>query len=149
MPGSRRDFKNSKEEGCEFFFNRQPIEIVGKDKAEGVRVVQTQLSKAKGPRGRRVAEIVPGSEEVIPADAVIIAFGFQASPADWFAKHGIQVHENGRVRAAGQSEMPFQTTNPKVFAGGDMVRGSDLVVTAVFEGREAALGILGYLGIAA
>ena len=43
---------------------------------------------------------------------------------------------------------PFQTTNPKVFAGGDMVRGSDLVVTAVFEGREAAKGILGYLGLA-
>ena len=42
---------------------------------------------------------------------------------------------------------PFQTTNPKVFAGGDMVRGSDLVVTAVFEGREAARGILDYLGV--
>jgi len=41
--------------------------------------------------------------------------------------------------------LKFQTTNPKVFAGGDMVRGSDLVVTAVFEGREAAQGILNYL----
>ena len=42
---------------------------------------------------------------------------------------------------------PFQTPNPKVFAGGDMVRGSDLVVTAVYEGRQAAEGILGYLGV--
>jgi len=42
---------------------------------------------------------------------------------------------------------PFQTTNPKVFAGGDMVRGADLVVTAVFEGREAARGILNYLRV--
>ena len=50
------------------------------------------------------------------------------------------------VRAAG-SERQFQTGNPKVFAGGDMVRGSDLVVTAVFEGREAALGILDYLEV--
>ncbi|MGB1403938.1 MAG: glutamate synthase small subunit, partial [Porticoccaceae bacterium] len=41
----------------------------------------------------------------------------------------------------------FQTTNPKIFAGGDMVRGSDLVVTAVFEGRQAAEGILDYLDI--
>ena len=47
----------------------------------------------------------------------------------------------------GQYRIAQQTTNPKVFAGGDMVRGSDLVVTAVFEGREAAKGILGYLGI--
>jgi glutamate synthase (NADPH) small chain len=42
---------------------------------------------------------------------------------------------------------PFQTTHPKIFAGGDNVRGSDLVVTAVFEGREAAKGILAYLGV--
>ena len=41
----------------------------------------------------------------------------------------------------------FRLTNLKAFAGGDMVRGSDLVVTAVFEGREAAQGILRYLGV--
>ena len=41
----------------------------------------------------------------------------------------------------------FQTSNPKIFAGGDMVRGADLVVTAVFEGREAADGIIEYLGV--
>ena len=41
----------------------------------------------------------------------------------------------------------FQTTNEKIFAGGDMVRGSDLVVTAVYEGRQAGEGILDYLDI--
>jgi glutamate synthase (NADPH/NADH) small chain len=41
----------------------------------------------------------------------------------------------------------YQTSNPKVFAGGDMVRGSDLVVTAVYEGRAAAEGMLDYLGV--
>ena len=41
----------------------------------------------------------------------------------------------------------FQTTNPKIFAGGDMVRGSDLVVTAIWEGRQAAEGILDYLEV--
>jgi glutamate synthase (NADPH/NADH) small chain len=145
MPGSKRDYKNSKEEGCEFLFNRQPIEIVAKDgKVAGVKVVQTRLG-APGPRGRRVAEVVPGTEEVIPADAVIVAFGFSASPASWFDQNKIAVHGNGRVRVSADRVTPFQTTNPKVFAGGDMVRGSDLVVTAVFEGREAAKGILGYL----
>ncbi len=147
MPGSKRDYKNSKEEGCEFLFNRQPIEIVSKNgKVRGVKVVQTRLG-APGPRGRRVAENVPGTEEVIPADAVIIAFGFSASPATWFDQNKIGVHGNGRVRVSADRVTPFQTTNPKVFAGGDMVRGSDLVVTAVFEGREAAKGILGYLKI--
>ena len=146
MPGSRRDYKNSKEEGVTFLFNRQPIEIVGADRVQGVKLIETRL----GPpdrRGRRVPEPVPGTEETIAADAVIIAFGFLPSPADWFQRQKIQLHGNGRVRVSAAPRSRFQTTNPKVFAGGDMVRGSDLVVTAVFEGREAAQGILHYLGL--
>ena len=145
MPGSRRDYKNSREEGVEFLFNCQPIEIVGTQKVEGVKVVETRLG-SPGPRGRRLTENVPGSEQIIPADTVIVAFGFRPSPPSWFDAHGISLHSNGRVRVTGPRGRPFQTTNPKVFAGGDMVRGSDLVVTAVFEGREAASGILDYLG---
>jgi glutamate synthase (NADPH/NADH) small chain len=146
MPGSRRDFKNSKEEGVEFLFNRQPVEIIGSTHVEGVKVVQTRLG-APGPRGRRMPETIPGSEEIIPADAVIIAFGFLPSPPQWFEEAGIALHPNGRIRVSANPVTPFQTTNPKVFAGGDNVRGSDLVVTAVFEGREAAKGILGHLGL--
>jgi glutamate synthase (NADPH) small chain len=78
---------------------------------------------------------------------VIIAFGFLPSPPPWLDAHGIRVHGDGRVRVSASATRPFQTTNPQVFAGGDMVRGSDLVVTAVFEGREAARGILDYLGV--
>jgi glutamate synthase (NADPH/NADH) small chain len=146
MPGSRRDYKNSKEEGVTFLFNRQPIEIVGTDRVEGVKLIETRLGPP-GPRGRRVPEAVPGTEETIPADAVIIAFGFLPDPPAWFEAQQIALHGNGRVRVSSAPLAKFQTTNPKVFAGGDMVRGSDLVVTAVFEGREAAQGILGYLGM--
>jgi len=148
MPGSRRDYRNSKEEGVTFLFNKQPIEIVGVDRVQGVKLVETRLG-APGPRGRRVPEVVPGTEETIPADAVIIAFGFLPSPPDWFVQQQIALHANGRVRVSAAKTTRFQTTNPKIFAGGDMVRGSDLVVTAVFEGREAATGILAYLGVAA
>jgi glutamate synthase (NADPH) small chain len=145
MTGSRRDYRNSREEGVEFLFNRQPIEIVGTERVEGVKLVRTQLG-APDARGRRVPQPLPGSEEIVAADAVIIAFGFLPSPAPWFDAHRIRVHDGGRVRVSASAESPYQTTNPKVFAGGDMVRGSDLVVTAVFEGREAARGILSYLG---
>jgi glutamate synthase (NADPH) small chain len=147
MPGSRRDYKNSKEEGVEFLFNAQPIELVGSDRVEGVKIVQTRLGKPDA-RGRRVPEAIPGSEQVIPADAVIIAFGFLPSPPEWFDAQQVRLHSNGRVRVTASKDVPFQTTNPKIFAGGDMVRGSDLVVTAVFEGREAARGILRYLDVA-
>jgi len=146
MPGSRRDYRNSREEGCEFLFNRQPVEIVGADRVEAVKVVETRLG-APGPRGRRVPEPVPGSEQLIEADAVIVAFGFQPDPPAWMEEAGIRLHGDGRVRVSADPRRPFQTTHEKVFAGGDMVRGSDLVVTAVFEGREAARGMLDYLGV--
>jgi glutamate synthase (NADPH/NADH) small chain len=94
-----------------------------------------------------VPQAVAGSEQIVAADAVIIAFGFLPSPPPWFADHDIRLHEGGRVRVSLAASGAFQTTNPRVFAGGDMVRGSDLVVTAVFEGREAARGILGFLGV--
>ena len=52
-----------------------------------------------------------------------------------------------RIKASEQAEHAFQTSNPKVFAGGDAVRGSDLVVTAIYEGRKAVEGIMDYLAV--
>jgi glutamate synthase (NADPH) small chain len=144
MPGSKREVANAKEEGVQFLWNRQPAEIVGNGKVEGVKVVTTELGPPDG-RGRRIPVVVEGSEEIIPADRVIVAFGFRPNPQPWFAEAAIATDQAGRVivRSNGHN---YQTANPKIFAGGDMVRGSDLVVTAVFEGREAAKGILEYLG---
>lgn len=146
MPGSRREVANAREEGVKFLFNRQPVAIVGEDKVEGVKVVQTRMG-APDENGRSRPEVVPGSEEVLPADAVLIAFGFRPSPAPWFEEFGIKLDDGDRVIAPESAAFAFQTANPKVFAGGDMVRGSDLVVTAIAEGRKAAEGILDYLDI--
>ena len=147
MPGSRKEVANAKEEGVQFLFNRQPIEVVGEDgKVVGVKVVETKLGEPDN-NGRRRPEPIPGSEEILPADAVIVAFGFRPSPADWFADKNVNTDDSGRVTAAEKQEFPFQTSNEKIFAGGDMVRGSDLVVTAIWEGREAAKGILDYLDV--
>ena len=146
MPGSRREVANAREEGVDFLFNRQTVAVVGEERVEGVKVVRTRLGEAD-ENGRRRPEVVPGSEEIIPADAVVIAFGFQPSPAPWFESVGIEVDERGRVKAPEHGSFAFQTTNEKIFAGGDMVRGSDLVVTAVYEGRQAGEGILDYLDI--
>lgn len=144
MPGSRREVRNSKEEGVQFLFNRQPVEIIGTDSVAGVKVVETRLG-APGPDGRRRPELVPGTDAVLPADAVVIAFGFLPSPPPWFGEYGIETLPSGRLRVATHGNFAYQTTNPKIFGGGDMVRGSDLVVTAVHEGREAARGIVRYL----
>jgi glutamate synthase (NADPH/NADH) small chain len=146
MPGSRREVNNAREEGVEFLWNRQPIEVVGNGKVEGIKVVTTALGEPD-ERGRRRPEPIEGSEEIIEADAVVIAFGFRPSPAPWFADFGIEVNSWGGVVAPAEGACAYQTTNEKIFAGGDMVRGSDLVVTAVWEGRQAAEGILDYLEV--
>jgi glutamate synthase (NADPH/NADH) small chain len=148
MPGSRREVKNAREEGVRFLFNRQPVAIIGDEAAgvSGVKVVETRLGEPDA-RGRRSPEPVPGSEQVLPADAVILAFGFRPSPAPWFEQFAIATDNSGRVLAPAEAPYKFQTGNPKVFAGGDMVRGSDLVVTAIWEGRQAAEGILDYLKV--
>ena len=149
MPGSRREVKNAREEGAHFRFNLQPIEIIddGNGNVSGVKFVRTELGEPD-ERGRRRPVAVEGSEQVIEADAVLIAFGFRPSPADWFEDQKIDLDGGGRVVVNQQPDKPaLQTSHPKIFAGGDMVRGADLVVTAVYEGRNAAFGILDYLEV--
>ena len=137
MPGSRREVKYSRDEGVDFLFQRQPLEILGNAKGViGVRVGETRL--VDDGNGRPRSELVPGSEEVLPADVVILAFGFLPEPPQWATANGIEFATNGKIVLGGAGCLPLQTTNPKVFAGGDMWRGADLVVRAVLDGREAA-----------
>ncbi|MEQ2024462.1 FAD-dependent oxidoreductase [Xenorhabdus szentirmaii] len=148
MPGSRREVKNAKEEGVNFLFNLQPISIEMNSMGQicGVRVAKTQLG-TMDEKGRHQAEIIQGSEFVIEADAVIMAFGFKPHTMSWLEEHQVNLDQKGRIIAPETDELPFQTSNPKIFAGGDAVRGSDLVVTAIAEGRKAAQGILDYLEV--
>lgn len=147
MPGSRREVQNSREEGVEFLYNRQPVEIVEYfGQACGVKMIQTEMGEPDAD-GRRRAQPVEGSEEILEADAVIVAFGFQPNPPAWLEDVTVKTNDWDGVIAEENQTFKFQTSNPKIFAGGDMVRGSDLVVTAIWEGRQAAEGILDYLEV--
>ena len=137
MPGSRREVKNARDEGVQFLFNRQPLHIEGKDEATAVTVIETRN------KGRGASEVIAGSEHSLPAHVVILAFGFRPSPAPWLAEHGISLTGEGRIHIT--DGFSGQTSNPKVFAGGDNVRGANLVVTAVHDGREAGVAIARWL----
>ena len=144
MPGSRREVINAKEEGVKFEFNIQPIEIIGNKTVEGIKTIQTKLGEPD-QNGRRIPVPIQGSEKTFDADEVVIAFGFRASPATWFKEFEIEIDKSGLVVAPEKQKLKFQTSNPKIFSGGDMVRGSDLVVTAIWEGREAAKSIIQFV----
>lgn len=146
MPGSRREVQNAREEGVKFEFNVQPLAIESDEqgRVSGVRMIRTELGPAD-EHGRRRPEPVAGTEFVLPANAVVIAFGYQPNPPRWLSEHDVKLSDWGTVIATGDTDYAMQTSNPKIFAGGDMVRGADLVVTAIAEGRAAANGILDYL----
>jgi glutamate synthase (NADPH/NADH) small chain len=148
MPGSAREVGYSREEGVRFLFQRQPVALLGeRGRVRAVCVVATEL--ADDGRGRLAPRNVPGTETELRADVVIQAFGFRPSPPAWCAAHGLTLHGDGRLLVGGDGRLPFQTTHPRVFAGGDNVRGADLVVRAVHDGREAAAAIAQGLRVAA
>ena len=151
MPGSAREVANAREEGVRFLFNRQPLSIEADADGNviGVKVVETKLGEPDA-RGRQNAVPIEGSESLLEADVVIIAFGFSPTVPEWLAAAGVEGTPNGRIAATADDvdgRLPHQTTNPKLFAGGDCVRGADLVVTAVAEGRDAAASIARLLAV--
>lgn len=149
MPGSAREVGYSREEGVEFLFRRQPLAILGDERGRvrAVRVVETEL--VDDGHGRPRPRNVPGSESELAADVVIQAFGFLPSPPDWLASHGVKLASSGRIVTGAEGALPQQTSHPRIFAGGDNVRGADLVVRAVYDGREAAASIAQWLQQAA
>lgn len=139
MPGSRKEYHNALEEGATFQFLTNPVEILAGNggAVDRVRCVRMELG-APDASGRRKPHPVQGSEFTVAADLVIIAFGFDpvAFPDDsGFSR--IRLNEWGGI-VVDKDQM---TTFPKVYAGGDSVRGPSLVVHAVRDGRRAAAAI--------
>jgi glutamate synthase (NADPH/NADH) small chain len=142
MPGSPREVQHATKEGVKFEFNTSPLGLVHEGNTlTGLEVIRTRLVEAEGGRAR--PEEIPGSEEVLSATALIFAFGYKPSPPAWLQAIGVETDDWGLV--ATDKRLPGQTSNPSIFAAGDNVRGSDLVVTAIADARQAALSIIQHL----
>ncbi|MDQ7849973.1 MAG: NAD(P)-dependent oxidoreductase [Armatimonadota bacterium] len=139
MPGSRREVQAARDEGVVFRWLSAPVRFLADGgRLRGIECVRMELGEPD-EEGRRRPVPVEGSTFQVPADLAILAFGFDGSPlpaADGPALRGdgtYVVDEDGA------------TTVPGVFAGGDAVRGPDLVATALRDGRRAAAAIDRYL----
>ncbi|TQV86382.1 FAD-dependent oxidoreductase [Aliikangiella coralliicola] len=151
MPGSPQEVKNATEEGVQFLYNRQPLSIEEKNgQVCGVKLAETELQRDFS-NDRSNFVVNQDKTSLLEADVVILAFGFQASPASWFDDIGVTQKSNGLVitQSTNDPDLPYlqHTESEGIFAGGDMVRGADLVVTAIAEGRQAAREILDYLNV--
>jgi glutamate synthase (NADPH/NADH) small chain len=84
---------------------------------------------------------VPGSEQVLPADLVLLAMGFVSPVATVLDSFGVERDARGNARAGTDAVGGYATNVAKVFAAGDIRRGQSLVVWAIREGRQAARAV--------
>jgi glutamate synthase (NADPH/NADH) small chain len=138
MPGSRKEVKSAKEEGVEFIFLTAPKNFVSdKDgKVYGMQFVKMEIKNTG--KGRAEVVEIPGSEHILEADVIILALGFNNSKLKFLAENGVETNKFGAIIV----DEKGRTTKERVYAGGDGVRGADLVVTAALDGREAAMTII-------
>ena len=139
MPGSKKEYKNAMEEGVDFTFLASPKEIILDEAGNAIAVeyVKTTLG-AKGEDGRQRMEEVKGSETRVNADVVIMSLGFDPVVPSFLAENGIETNAWGGIII---NEETHETSTAGIYAGGDCYRGADLVVTAAYDGREAARSI--------
>jgi glutamate synthase (NADPH/NADH) small chain len=130
---------SSHEEGCEREFAIATKEFIageGKDKnkVKALKAVRVEW------QGHKMVE-VPGSEQILPADLVLLAMGFVSPVASILDAFGVEKDARGNARATTDFTGGYATSVDKVFAAGDMRRGQSLVVWAIREGRQAARAV--------
>ncbi len=141
MPGSRQEVGRAKEEGVQFHFYTAPLRIIGNEagRVRSIECIRMELGEPD-ESGRRRPTPIEGSNFEIETDYVILAFGFEGDPIpEKTRKFKLTRWETYEV------DERKMTSWPGVFAGGDGVRGADLLVTALKDGRDAAMEIDHYL----
>ena len=142
MPGSAREVANAEEEGVNFIWLSSPKLFEGKDNVEKVIINKMRLGEPDSS-GRQSPKIIDGAEESLDADLVIEALGFEPEELPkLFSEPDLEVTKWGTIK----TDLKTLKTNIRgVFAAGDIVRGASLVVWAIRDGRDAAVGISEYL----
>jgi glutamate synthase (NADPH/NADH) small chain len=143
MRGREEERRHAREEGVRFEYLTTPTRYIG-DETGHVRAIECQRLELGDPdaSGRRSPQPVAGSEFVMDVDTVVLALGYSVDSDLVKSVPALEVDRYGLVRIDRETG---RTSRPGVFAGGDVVNGADLVVTAMADGRRAAAAINRYL----
>jgi len=142
MPGSMREVQHAEEEGVEFVWLTVPEAILGEGTVRAVRVQRMRLGTPDAS-GRQTPQLVPGAGFTLDADLVILALGFDPEDmAATFADTSLALTDWGTLKVDRRTLM---TSEPGIFAAGDIVRGASLVVWAIRDGRDAAAAMHAYI----
>jgi len=144
-PARAEELEHAIEEGIEFLWLTNPVEIVGDSSGwvTGMRCQKMDLGEPDAS-GRRRPVPVAGSEFLLDVDTVIYALGTTANPIIAQTTPGLKINKWGYIEI---DERTGMTSIPGVFAGGDIVTGAATVILAMGAGQRAAKGMLEYMGI--
>ena len=140
MPAAADEIAEAEEEGVRFMYLAAPVEVLGSGKVSGVKVEVMELGEADA-KGRR-KPVGTGKFETLELDAVISAIGQKIDLGGISAGTGIQLSSKGAVMV---DELSYQTGEPDVFAGGDVVTGPKFAIDAIAAGKEASISIHRYV----
>lgn len=136
MPAEKKEIEEAKEEGIEFLFQNNILRILGENKVEKIECIKTELVQKEGDT--RLSPVnIEGSNYYIDVDYVIMAVGSKAE-VKILDKLGLELNDRGKIKI----DENCQTSNKKIFAGGDLVGSIGTVAWASRDGRNAAFAIL-------
>ena len=143
MPARKEEIEHAVEEGCVIRMLSQPVEILGDEsgKVRALVIRRCELGEPDGS-GRRSPVEIPGSDEEVPYDEVIVAIGNASNPLIKMTTPEIEVNRRGNFIV---DEETMRTSMEGVYAGGDIVLGAATVILAMGQGRKAAKAINEYL----
>lgn len=136
MPARKEEIEHAEEEGIRFMLLTSPVEILGADKVEGMRVIKMRLTEPD-ERGRRRPVPVENSESEIACDQVIMALGTSPNPILKRSAPDLETDAKGVIKVDGNG----LTSIPRVYAGGDAATGAATVILAMSAGKRAAAAI--------
>ena len=128
MPAEEKEIEEAKKEGISFLFQNNIVKII-------VELIKTRLVKKEND-DRLVPENIENSNYQINTDYIIMALG--SSVESYVEKLGLKTNKWGNI----EINKEYQTSNPKIYAGGDLAGIKSTVAWASYSGREAANNII-------
>ena len=138
MPAEIKEIQEAKQEGIEFLFQNNIVKILGANKVEQVELIKTELVQKEG-ENRKVPINIPNSNYSIDIDYIVMALG--SAPDSFVNSLGLELNKWGYINIDEKN----RTSNPKIFAGGDIAGCKGTVAWAARSGRDAAEAIIEYL----
>lgn len=131
MPAEQKEIEDAINEGIEFLFQTNIVKILGNKKVEKVELIKTELVK-KDNDTRPLPVDIKNSNYEMDADIVVEAIG--SHPSDFIKSLGLELDKNGNIKI----DENGKTSNPKIYAIGDVAGNIKTVAWAARSGRKVA-----------